>query len=540
MSRHSLLEGKPSASTIRADRGARASGAPRLLLALERADVVLFAALFAVALLPVLTTPIPAMVDYVNHLARMYVIAADGTPDASPYYYLSGSFYPNLAMDLVVPRLARLIGVQTATRMFLLVTQILVVSGAVMIELAVKKRFQISGFVALLILYSVPFAWGFLNFEFALGLALWGIAGWLALRDWPWLARFAAHAAFVGLLLVSHLFALGLYGFTLGVHEAWAAWHRRASARDMAGTLLTLALPAVAAGGVMAGQGGQIGQAVNEWGLAFKPFWLFMILNGYGTMLSTVGMAILLVLLHALITHRALRFEASGAWLLAGFPLLYLAVPARLLDTAFVDIRVIVAAFLIVPSFVTVSLEDCPLRRVAMAVLVGLILASAGLAEAVWASYQDDYRAMIASFARLGTGARILVGASGAGADPPIDRLTDYPMYHAPTLAAPYAKAFVPTLFTTVGKQPIAVRGPFRRLAYSCGGPVPLATLKAVADGRPLAETPDFVRAWPRDFDYIYLVGPPVANPMPDRLETMERHTRFALYRIRMTASTRQ
>jgi len=33
------------------------------------------------------------------------------------------------------------------------------------------------------------------------------------------------------------------------------------------------------------------------------------------------------------------------------------------------------------------------------------------------------------------------------------------------------------------------------------------------------AEGGRYVQTWPRVFDYLYLVGPPVANPMPDVLD---------------------
>ena len=71
--------------------------------------IAVFVLLTAASLLPVLLTPIPAMVDYVNHLARMYILSQNGTPDANPYYEAAWALYPNLAMDLMVPRMARLI-----------------------------------------------------------------------------------------------------------------------------------------------------------------------------------------------------------------------------------------------------------------------------------------------------------------------------------------------------------------------------------------------------------------------------------------------
>ena len=139
--------------------------------------------MLVLGLVPVLTTPIPAMVDYVNHLARMYELAAQGTSRASPFYHVDWRLYPNLAMDLIVPLLARWTGVEIASRLFLLVSQVLVVTGSMAIERRVKGRTQVAGLIAVLYLFNAPFAWGFLNFEAALGVALWGIAAWLAVRQ---------------------------------------------------------------------------------------------------------------------------------------------------------------------------------------------------------------------------------------------------------------------------------------------------------------------------------------------------------------------
>src|SRR5476649_1517647 len=90
---------------------------------------IIFAILLGLSLCPVLLTPIPAMVDYPNHLARMYLIARVGTPDANPFYQIVWALYPNLAMDLAITQIARLVGVENASRLFLLISQVLVVSG---------------------------------------------------------------------------------------------------------------------------------------------------------------------------------------------------------------------------------------------------------------------------------------------------------------------------------------------------------------------------------------------------------------------------
>lgn len=85
--------------------------------------------LAAVSFLPVLLTPIPAMVDYPNHLARMYILSQNGTSNANPHYEVVWAFYPNLGMDLLVPQMARLMSVENATRLFLLLSQLLIVGA---------------------------------------------------------------------------------------------------------------------------------------------------------------------------------------------------------------------------------------------------------------------------------------------------------------------------------------------------------------------------------------------------------------------------
>ncbi len=75
----------------------------------------------------------------------------------------------------------------------------------------------------------MPFAFGFVNFEFALGCALWGIACALVVQERAWPVRLAVHAALMAWLFTAHLFALGIYGFTIGLQELWRGWARRAS-----------------------------------------------------------------------------------------------------------------------------------------------------------------------------------------------------------------------------------------------------------------------------------------------------------------------
>ena len=496
--------------------------------------IVVFAVLAAASLLPVLLTPIPAMVDYPNHLARMYILSQSGTPDANPYYEVAWALYPNLAMDLLVPRMARLISVENATRLFLLVSQLLIVSGALVLERVVKKRVHFAGFAALLFLYCLPFTWGFVNFEFGLGVALWGIAAYLMVAERAWPIRFVFNAVFVTALFASHFFSLGIYGATLGIYELWRARDRKAC-RDAALRLAMLAIPAAALFGIMQLTAGSIGSEGTNWHLEFKPIWLFRIMNGYNLPVSAASALALMALLYLAAKRGILVLEAAGIWLAIGFTLLYLAIPSTLLGTSFADIRVIPAAALIIPAFCSLSLPSRRWTIAALAAVSGITLANLAVVFVVWLPYRADYAAIILSFHKIDRGSLVLVGGSGDSGDPPFNDLTQYPMFYAPTLAVHYANAFVPNVFTAVGKQPVQPRAAVRRLAIPYGGPMPISVLVAIAAGRTSSEIPPFIRTWYRDYDYLYVLGPSVANPLPNRLEELDRSARFVLYKIRRT-----
>lgn len=495
--------------------------------------ITVVAMLAAVSFLPVLLTPIPAMVDYPNHLARMYILSQNGTPEANPHYEVAWAFYPNLGMDLLVPQMARLISVENATRLFLLLSQLLTVGGALLLEWARKGRVHLAGFAALAFLYCLPFSWGFVNFEFGLGLALWGIAVYLMLAERPWLLRFVVNMVFVAALFAAHFFSLGIYGATLGLYELSRIRQEQMSYGVAAVRLGALALPALALFVIMHMTAGSIGSEGTSWFLGFKPIWPLRIMNGYNlTAAATTGLALMIALLFGA-RRGILKLDRAGSWIAIGFALLYLAIPSKLFGTSFVDLRLIPAAALILPAFCSLTLPSRTWRMAALAAISGIILINLAVVLAVWLPYRADYAAIVESFRKIDRGSRVLVASTDDNGDPPFADLTSYPMHYAPTLAVLYANAFVPNLFTEAGKQPVRPREAVRRLAIPYGGPVPLEVLTAIAASQPPAGVPPFIRTWPQDYDYLYVLGPRTANPLPDLLEALDTSERFVLYKIR-------
>src|ERR1700693_6265610 len=104
---------------------------PTLVFSGGQIAVLLFLMLL-VASIPIWTNPLPPLADYVNHLARMHVIATiDKDPDLARFYEIEWRPIPNLMMDLIVPVLARVVTVYHAGQIYLVAMFALIISGTV-------------------------------------------------------------------------------------------------------------------------------------------------------------------------------------------------------------------------------------------------------------------------------------------------------------------------------------------------------------------------------------------------------------------------
>src|SRR5262249_28446085 len=151
-----------------------------------------------------------------------------------------------------------------------LVSQLIVISGAIALERSVKGRIVIAPLTAAMFLYTLPFAWGFVNFEFGLGTALWAISAWIATEGKPLGIRFVVNCAAVAVLFFSHFFGLGVYGAVAGLHELWRLSSGRAGLKSTLSTLVALATPVAALLILMSCLGGSIGGVAIEFELGLR------------------------------------------------------------------------------------------------------------------------------------------------------------------------------------------------------------------------------------------------------------------------------
>src|ERR1700686_518449 len=139
----------------------------------------------ALTLSPLLWAAVPPLVDYPDHLARMWVLLhARDIPALASNYVVDWRLLPNLAMDLVLPALAQFMPLEYAGRLFIALTMLSLVLGTVALHRALHGRVGLWPLAALLFVYNSVLYWGFVNFLFTLGLALLTFSAWVASAHW--------------------------------------------------------------------------------------------------------------------------------------------------------------------------------------------------------------------------------------------------------------------------------------------------------------------------------------------------------------------
>jgi len=164
----------------------------------NRQVATLFIVLAAITSIPILLYPWPPLADYVNHLARMHVIATvDGDADLARFYEVNWQIIPNLMMDLVVPVLERVMGVFVAGQIYTIASFVVILSGTLALNRQLYGHWSVLPMVAFPLLYNNVFLVGTMNYVFGIGLVLWALAAWIWLRERSLMARLAVSALFV-------------------------------------------------------------------------------------------------------------------------------------------------------------------------------------------------------------------------------------------------------------------------------------------------------------------------------------------------------
>jgi hypothetical protein len=494
---------------------------------------VLFVVFALVASIPVITHPLPPLTDYVNHLARMHVLATIGNdPDLSRFYEIDWQIIPNLMMDLVIPQLERFMSVYHAGQAFTVATFVLIISGTLALNRVLFGAWSVLPLVAFPLLYNHVFLVGVMNYVCGIGLALWALAAWAWLRERNWPLRLAVSTAFVLALFFCHLFAVGLYGMGLlavELHRWWATRERPLGLRivDFVATGLPF-LPVV-----------PLLLMSPTWRLAGENYWaqqgkidgLVYIIEVYSDLVAFLLTAIAAAAIVWAARRRLLRMHAVGWLLLAIGLIVYLAMPRWVFATYMADQRLPIAAAFMVLACAHLELRHRLVRRGFLALLLLLLVVRVIEVDMNWLELSRESLEFRDSVKRIKRGSTVLVAYADRSAG---DDVRDANLVHAACLAMIERSALVTTAFTVQGKQIMHVRPQYAAQVDTEDGTPPAVEQLVVATQRHVESTQSYWHLWPNHFDYIYVLftDEDTPNHAPELLTLVHEGERFQLYRV--------
>ena len=497
------------------------------------AQIAVMAAAFTILIsVPIWTHPLPPLSDYINHLARMQAIATlSDDAQLANFYEIHWQVIPNLTMDLIVPLLAKVMKIYLAGQVFVVAMFALLVSGTLALNRALIGRWSALPLFAIPLLYNYVFLVGLMNYIFGIGVALWALAGWIAVRKRIWPLRMILSTASVVVLFFCHLSALGIYGIGVLSFEICRLWQwRREPWPGRVADFVAGGLPFLAAVPLL--------NASPTMDLLGKVWWdqrgkldgLMYVIADYS---DIVAFAIITAMIGSIVwavRHRVLRFHPLVFALMGVGAVVYFALPRIMFDTYMTDQRVPIGV-----AFMLLACGDLELRRRLIRrgfVVILIVLVSMRLTEIDynWSQLSDSTSQFRSSVKRIAPGSKVFVAYADRSLG---EDVRDLGLVHAACIAMIERSALVTTAFTVSGKQVMHVKPQYNDYVDRFDGTPPSITQLLVAASRPMPGTPAFWLNWTK-FDYLYVLftEDEAPNPDPSRLKLVADGDRFQLYKI--------
>ncbi len=493
-------------------------------------------ALAVVLIVPLLLVDVPPVLDYPNHLARIFVLAHPDDPILSQIYAPHWRIVPNLGIDVIGTGLLKLTDVHIGGRMLLALSLLAPVIGVTLYHRAVFGGAGLWPLASGLVACSAVFLLGFMNFLLALGLAFAGAAGWIALRrrvTLQWAA--IAGAAIAAVTFLCHIFGVALLALLIASEEAARLYRLRRLGQPVTreATRVGIALIVVLAPASLLYLASPLSDTPalpgqwRGWDKLLAVMSPFMTTNFDLTVLTSLGFVSFLLL-----TWRSIAVAPAFPLSMFTLVVLFLVAPSTIKGGTFVDIRLMLMIVLLVFAGLSPRLPRRP-AIVAVSFLAVLIVVRTGYLARSWIGHRADLAEMRAAIADVAPGTKVLVARGHRGNDtdvtvptralPGVYRLDG----HLGALLTIERKAFWPLMFADPAQQPVEVRLPYRAIAQSPGEPIDLSLLHG--DDR---EAPSYIRNWRRNFAQVILIDPPSPLPVIEGLSPIRIGIYAARYKV--------
>jgi len=399
------------------------------------------------------------LVDYPNHLARLYIhYALPNNAYLSQFFIFKWIFTPYLGLDLLAEPFLDYFSAEVAGNIVVSISLIMIYSSTIFLDRQLnKEKWGLSLFSGIF-LYNGALKFGFVNYIIGVGFAILAFGAWVHNREktgWLWLVL---SCVLSGLVFVMHLYAFGIYAICVAGYECSVFLERLITERRLQLSRLrvpfngavSLVVPLLAL--QLTELSANYGPTEWGWGsLRWKARALAspIVFSDYFTEIPLL-IAVSIILVGALAT-RIIVVNSRMLIPLIAFGAIFAVMPFMLLGSAFADYRMPSG----VAFFALASLRwgnTSPARINAVSSLLAACLA-VRVASVIsqWQPAQAVIEEYDAALKQIPPGSRLFVL---------LDRNTSFwddhmsSLLHVAVFAATKRGAFVPYIFADNGESP--------------------------------------------------------------------------------------
>jgi hypothetical protein len=522
---------------------------------------IAFISMMAVVLFPLLVVDIPPLLDYPNHLARMYVLAFGRTdPVISRMYAENWGIIPDLGIDMLMPPMLRILPIYVAGRVILGLEILLTVVGCIVYSRVAFGRWSLWPLASALVAYNATFLLGFVNFGLSLGMALLVAAGWMALRVRHPVLAVIATAILATAVFFTHIMGCVFLAVLIGSDEANELYERlragKASMRYLASRAVAVGLVFLPAAILYMPSGLHGTHSVDKWlhraDSATPWIWLTEKVAGlvqpfmnYYPRLDRVTGLVVIFFIYVCLRHRLGVIDRRAAIAFFTLTAAYFITPFFAKNTAFVDSRfIIMAGMLLFCGFIPLPSKFVSIAAMLLPLLIAVRIA---LLAVVWYDHNSDVMEVRQAINPIEPGSRVLAVSVSPSTAPNYWERNFYKgrfvpglfrtEIHIAALALIERRAFWPQLFTESSQKPfrvpITTRPPYRSLSAPAGDS---PDLQMLTWKDPVGEFA-YLKDWQNKFDYVLVLdaggAPHLDQFLPEQLQLLTQSDMAALFRIR-------
>jgi hypothetical protein len=364
-------------------------------------------------MIPLLYPPVPPLVDLLGHMGR-YRVELDlaHSPWLQQYYDYHWAAIGNLGVDLLVIPLGKLLGLEAAVKLIVLLIPPLTAIGMLWVAREVHGRIPPTIFLALPFIYGFPFLFGFVNFALSVALAFLAFGLWLRLgrleqtklRSW----------LFVPISVVvffCHTYGWGLLGLmcfsadAVRLHDRGRSWFRAGFEAALHTSVMALPLVIMLVWRTET-HGGET-TAWFQWKNKWR--WIYMTLRDRWKEFDIGSLVVPLLVFVYAIFSRKLTLSRNLAFSAIVLAISFVMLPRIIFGSAYADMRLV--PYLVAVALIAIRFRALPTGRMPQVLaVIGLLFFATRIAAntASLAIAANDQSAKMKAIDQMPAGSRVI------------------------------------------------------------------------------------------------------------------------------------